>query len=463
MTGISAARELVILALLAPVASCGTDGGVRGWDRGGGASGDDASAGDDSGFADGSLDCSNDNAVRGCACPSVGATAACWTGPASQRGAPGCHDGVAQCTQQGEFTAWGPCQGEKLDCPNEPPAPNPNGCPPLSAGALHVCAVTPAHGVKCWGYNEEGQLGDGTTTSTTAPVDVVGLTSGVACVAAGEVHTCALMTSGAVKCWGDAISNGSGSQSSVPLDVPGLGSGVVALTTGESDTCAVLGSGAIKCWGHGGEDEKDPTTNYGATPVAIAGVPPQVKAVFASDGFNCLLTTAGGVQCWGGNSFGELGNGTTTPSATPVQVTGLASGVSWLSANGGTAGCVVVSGGVQCWGKMGSHQSSTPAAMQGLTSGVSQVYATGEQTGCALMQNGTVQCWGGGQAPTTIGVSNVTYISANEGCSCGLTSNHKIYCWGLTLPAITNCGSCLGDGKTPTGGNTTQAVEVQGF
>src|SRR5262249_32729133 len=149
------------------------------------------------------------------------------------------------------------------------------------------------------------------TDSDCSPI-VVGL-------AAGLFHTCALLNSGSVKCWGANDEGQLGSntgESHVPVDVVVLppGFSAVAIAAWEATTCAVSSSGSLKCWG----------TNYWGQALSQTS---NVSAVAPGGEHTCFLTTTGGARCAGYNLYGQLGNNSTTTTPVPVDVVGLASGV----------------------------------------------------------------------------------------------------------------------------------------
>jgi alpha-tubulin suppressor-like RCC1 family protein len=337
----------------------------------------------------------------------------------------------------------------------------------IDAGGYHTCALTTSGSVKCWGYNQHGQLGDGTSTYRLTPVDVVGLSSGVSALAASGDHTCALTTSGGVKCWGNNASGELGDNTTAarltPVDVVGLSSGVSAIDAGGYHTCALTTNGAVKCWGNNlsGQLGNGATTNS-SIPVDVVGLSSEVSAIAVSGFHTCALTTSGSVKCWGDNAAGQLGDGTTTQHRTPVDVVGLGSGVSAVALGVYHSCALINSGGVKCWGNNASGElgdgttiaHSTPVDVVSLGSGVDGIAAGGEYDyaydvylshTCALTTGGGVKCWGYnadgrvGDGTTAarltpvdvVGLSSeVRAISAGGYHTCGLTISGGVKCWG---------------------------------
>jgi alpha-tubulin suppressor-like RCC1 family protein len=205
-----------------------------------------------------------------------------------------------------------------------------SGVAAISAGTDHTCAVTTAGGLQCWGNNGWGQLGNNYGPPnywySNVPTAVPGLASGVAAVTAAGSHTCALTTAGGVSCWGSntygELGNNTTGQDSVPVAVVGLSSGVAAIIAGDSHSCALMTGGSVQCWGAGLNGEfGNNSTNNSLVPVAALGLSSGVTAITAGTWHTCALLTTGRLECCGANDRSELGdNSTALYSAVPVSV-----------------------------------------------------------------------------------------------------------------------------------------------
>ena len=328
--------------------------------------------------------------------------------------------------------------------------------PMTAAGANFSCSLNADGAVSCWGANNSGQLGNGSTIASSTPVAVAGLMNGVSAISLGSGHACALLNSGTVRCWGNnaagQLGNGSFINSALPVTVSGL-SGVTAISAGKngSHTCAIA-SGAATCWGQNSDGQLgNNTTTNANTPVAVSGLSSGVVAISAGGKHSCAVTTGGVTQCWGNNDYGQLGNNNAgTPSYVPVATNTLTSGVQSISA-GYDFNCALKNdGSVYCWGSNGLGQSAlgnTPAAsiptLTPLHSGIVAI-ASGGGFACALNNLGAVQCWGNNDAgqlgngsnisstlPTATTLNaGVTQLSAGSGHACAVMLTGHVNCWG---------------------------------
>jgi len=226
----------------------------------------------------------------------------------------------------------------------------------VEAGYLHSLALTATGGLKAWGLNQSGALGDGTTTNRANPVDVLGLTSGVKGMSAGFFFSVAVTTAGAVKAWGanayGELGDGTTTYHSQPVNVSGLDGGITAVSAGNQHVLALTSTGGVKAWGGNQAGELgDGTTTDRWTPVDVPGLSTGVTKVVATNYFSMALTASGGARAWGYGGDGNLGNGTNTWSCpAPVEVQGLSTGVIDLAGGYYSGHAITATGAYKAWG-----------------------------------------------------------------------------------------------------------------
>lgn len=271
----------------------------------------------------------------------------------------------------------------------------------IAAGSTHSCAIT-IDGTYCWGNNDDGQLGDGTDVQSETPVAVEGLPQPLHEVAPGSNYTCGLSDTD-VHCWGSNTQSQLGVEgidgSDTPVLVRGFPGTPAGLSVGSVHACAIAGE-AVHCWGAGGVRLGDGTSADRAAPGPVVNLEGAPLEVAAGSHHSCAVTTQGAF-CWGNNGQGQLGDGSTTNHVpVPVPVEELPGEPISIQPSGDHT-CGVTTTGTYCWGfgafgrlGNGGHQSSpTPSAVQ-LPAGVSATLLTaGSSHTCATTDDG-VRCWG---------------------------------------------------------------------
>jgi hypothetical protein len=228
----------------------------------------------------------------------------------------------------------------------------------LCAGIDYACALSQGR-VYCWGNNSNGQLGNGTTTNSSTPVQVSSLAN-VESIACGGNHACAITNNlfATVQCWGYNGYGQLGNNSTADAHTPALANnlnGIVQLAASQNGTCALRADGTLFCWGDNGEGAVGIGTFANAlvpTKVALSGVQ-QVAAQF--DTF-CVRRSDATVWCWGTDQYGDVGDGSGAVAITsPVQVMGLPPSAS-IAAGGANACSVGTDLSLECWGNNSSGQ-----------------------------------------------------------------------------------------------------------
>lgn len=225
----------------------------------------------------------------------------------------------------------------------------------VATGHRHSCALVPGDHLLCWGNNDFGQLGTGTKQGSSAPSPVAGvLANTFKFVAANGDRTCALTLPGEIWCWGengDGALNGSTDATVLKPAPAQAGIGWKGLWLGREHTCAQAGDGAIHCWGQNSHGQVGVAAGIvAAKTVAVAGLSEPTVAMALGWYHSCALSTKGTLRCWGGNDKGQLGDGTSKSRHTPGNVVGLVGNTTAVTA-GYMHTCALAAGGkTLCWG-----------------------------------------------------------------------------------------------------------------
>jgi alpha-tubulin suppressor-like RCC1 family protein len=201
-----------------------------------------------------------------------------------------------------------------------------SGVSAIAAGGQHACALMQSGGVECWGANYYGELGNGSTEpdESSLPVQVLNLPEAATAVYVAGARSCARMLSGTLECWGandyGELGNATLGSSPIPVAVVGLPADVASIALGADHSCALLSTGTVACWGANEVGQLGTGTTVNSLhPLTVRRVM-GVTALAAGGAHTCATLSSGSIRCWGSNSNGQLGNGDSSPSLLPVAV-----------------------------------------------------------------------------------------------------------------------------------------------
>ncbi len=297
-------------------------------------------------------------------------------------------------------------------------SPTPNAVPAfqnvsqISLRLQHLCARTTAGGVICMGQNNWSQLGDGSTADSTAAVAVPNFQN-ISAVAVGSFHSCALNTAGVMYCWGQNYFKQLGGSLNAVVTKPVAVSfstpeAVTGMNVGPLHSCAILQSGAVFCWGDNSANQIGNPVTLGkkvAAPTLLTNLTKSVLGVGTGAEFTCVLEDNCSAACVSDNQFGQLGlgNDPTTTSLNPIPSL---AGLAGIYGGGQTAAALTTTGTVYAWGNNDVGQAATgaiggtvtkPAQVSGLPKSIVRV-AIGANHTCVLDEGCNTYCWGANNA-----------------------------------------------------------------
>ena len=374
------------------------------------------------------------------------------------------------------------------------------GVAQLEAGDDHTCVVLTSQEARCWGYGGWRQLGNGLGSSPGIPNAVLNSTgtapmTGITQVSAGSSHTCARLANGKARCWGynqdGELGVGDQATRTFPVTVKGVGgtgrlTDVAEVSSGWNHTCARVGGGEVRCWGanNQGQIGDDTISLRSSATVVLAptGPGPLTGATQIATGvyISCARLNTGQAVCWGNNGNYQLGDGTNAQRRRPVFVrnpanTGPLTGVRRIAVGDYYACALLTTGQARCWGNAPGGASTLPTgvlnANGGAQTGIASLSA-GQGHLCFRLTTGRVRCMGKndvgqlGDLTTmvrtrpvpmvnTAGTSSavgVTAVAAGQNHTCALLDTAQVMCTGA------NDLGQLGAGPGP---NTARPIGVR--
>ncbi len=323
----------------------------------------------------------------------------------------------------------------------------------IAAGRSHSCMIDGEGHARCWGNNESGQLGDGTSEAHLAPAPITG-DFAFSQLAAGFSHTCGVSRDGDVLCWGanesGQLGDGTTATRSAPVPVGGRAN-YRAVRTGRSHTCGLTTGGSVNCWGANSRGQLGDASKLSRSSPAPAALGGPAGALSVGNHHSCALLRTGEALCWGRNDAGQLGDGTTTDRSTPTPVSTNARFVSIAAGRAHTC-AITTEGDAYCWGENRYGQLALGSATMVLspqrveaTSSFATVTAGNDHT-CARARDGRGFCWGrnsygqlgdGSTAdkdrPTPVRGPAFVVLNGFGAHTCGMTAGGESYCWGYNL------------------------------